>query len=275
MDLYVFQGIKRITRGWKSKGLRKAVFWGYWFFFLLFILSFVFAVYLRFSSDVATTFIKWLINGFLTLFVTQLVFILVLFAEDIYRIIAGGIRFFKRQKTTGTTKEPLLPERRKFVSQIALVLAGIPFASFLYGMVKGKYDYTVHRHTLYFDDLPEAFDGFTITQISDVHSGSFDDKEAVRRGIEMVQAQNSDLFVFTGDLVNDLASEIVPYMDIFSQLKAPYGQYSILGNHDYGMYHDWPSEEARLENIDRLKEHHAQMDYRLLLDENVTIEKDG
>ncbi|AHM60310.1 putative phosphohydrolase [Flammeovirgaceae bacterium 311] len=281
MNWYVFQGIKRLTANWRSKQLRRAVHWGYWLFMLLFIAGFVWAINIRFSTDTTTALVQWFINAFLTLFVTQLVFILVLFAEDIYRMFKAAFRFFRRSsaKKEGQQERRLperrLPERRKFVSQLALVLAGIPFASFVYGTTRGKYDYTLHRHTLYFDDLPDAFDGFTITQLSDVHSGSFDDPEAVQRGIELAKAQNSDLFVFTGDLVNDEAPEIVPYKNNFSQIKAPFGQYSILGNHDYGMYHEWPSQAAEQANLERLKQHHADMGYRLLLDEHVMIEKGG
>ncbi|HEY2581032.1 MAG TPA: metallophosphoesterase, partial [Mucilaginibacter sp.] len=131
----------------------------------------------------------------------------------------------------------------------------------------------VHRETLYFNDLPDAFDGFTITQISDIHSGSFDNKAAVQRGIDLAKAQKSDLFVFTGDLVNNAAWEIEPYLDNFSQLKAPYGQFSILGNHDYGDYIVWDSEAEKAADLVKLKEHHKTLGYRLLLDENVVIEK--
>jgi len=275
IDWYVFQGIKRLTADWQSARMRRLVYWAYWLFFIGFIVSFGYAIYLRFSTGYTSSFTQWAINAFITLFVTKLVFILVLFAEDIYRFIVAAFRFVRHLGRGNATQKPLLPERRKFMSQAALFLAGIPFAAFVYGIVKGKYDFTVHRHTLYFDDLPEAFEGFTITQISDIHSGSFDDAEAVQRGIEMAKAQKSDLFVFTGDLVNDHASEIVPWINNFAQLRAPYGQFSILGNHDYGMYVNWPSEAAQEANLDRLKQHHIELGYRLLLDENVTIEKDG
>ncbi|GAB3537059.1 metallophosphoesterase [Pontibacter brevis] len=276
MDWYVFQGLKRLTANWRSAGLRLAVYWAYWFFFIGFLVGFGISAYIRFSDDHATPLVQWFINAFLTFFVTKLVFTLVLFAEDISRFFTAIIRFFRGATgNKGEKEQTLWPERRKFVSQLALTLASIPFFSFVYGTIKGKYDYTVHRHTLYFDDLPEAFDGFTITQISDIHSGSFDNTAAVQRGIELVKAQQSDMFVFTGDLVNDHAAEVVPYMHDFGQIKAPYGQYSILGNHDYGMYADWESEAAQEENMERLKQHHATMGYRLLLDEHVMIEKDG
>jgi predicted MPP superfamily phosphohydrolase len=155
------------------------------------------------------------------------------------------------------------------------LVAAVPFTGFLYAMFKGKYDFKLHKETFYFDDLPDAFDGFTITQISDIHSGSFDNKDAVQRGIDLAKSQKSDLFVFTGDLVNNAAWEIEPYLEHFRQLKAPYGQFSILGNHDYGDYIEWDSEDEKAANLVRLKQHHKELGYRLLLDENVVIEKGG
>ncbi|GEO06822.1 phosphoesterase [Adhaeribacter aerolatus] len=217
-------------------------------------------------------FTYWILSIFFTLFVTKLVFTLVLFGEDIYRLIVGMI---KTVFNSGTSDKPAKPGRRKFMSQLGLALAAIPFASSLYGMIIGKYDYKVHRHTLFFDDLPEEFDGFTITQISDVHTGTFDNAEAVQRGIDMIKDQKSDLFVFTGDLVNNVADEVEPWMNLFGQLRAPFGQFSVLGNHDYGDYMEWESEEAKVANLDKLKKHHADMGYRLLLDENITLEKNG
>ncbi|RYU91718.1 metallophosphoesterase [Mucilaginibacter terrigena] len=142
-------------------------------------------------------------------------------------------------------------------------------------MLRGKYDYKVHRQTIYFDDLPDAFDGFTITQLSDIHSGSFDNVKAMQRGIDLAKAQKSDLFVFTGDLVNNAAWEIEQYIDRFGAIKAPYGQFSILGNHDYGDYIHWDTEQEKRANLARLKQHHADLGYRLLLNENVVLEKGG
>ncbi|WP_342645536.1 metallophosphoesterase [Mucilaginibacter sp. CSA2-8R] len=214
---------------------------------------------------------QWLLSIFIGLLVSKLFFALVLLAGDIYRLIAGLFNGINKNKKDGS----YIPARRRFVSEAAVLLAAVPFTSFLYAMVKGKYDYRVHRHTLYFEDLPEAFDGFTITQLSDIHSGSFDTADAVQRGIDLANAQKSDLFVFTGDLVNNVASEIEPYMHRFSQLKAPYGQYSILGNHDYGDYVQWESEEAKAANLEKLKKHHKALGFRLMLDENTPIEKDG
>lgn len=274
MTWYGFQGVKRLTAGWTSARYRKTVHGAYWLFFITLLVAFAVTFYLRFAADYSSPLLQWVFNVFLTFFVTLLVFILPLLLEDLYRGLVAAIRFFKRVGEK-EKKAALVPGRRKFISQAAILLAGIPYASFLYGIIKGKYDYRIHRQTLYFDDLPEAFDGFTITQLSDIHAGSFTDAEAVQKGIELVKAQASDLFVFTGDMVNDLATEIKPYTEAFGQIKARYGQYSILGNHDYGMYHDWSSPEAREENLETLKQLQARMGYRLLLDEHVVLEKEG
>ena len=152
-------------------------------------------------------------------------------------------------------------------------MAAVPFTGFFYAMFKGKYDYRLHEVTLYFDDLPASFDGFTITQLSDFHSGSFDNMSAVTRGIEIAKAQQSDLYVFTGDLVNNMAWEVEPYISLFSQLKAPYGQFSILGNHDYGDYARWDNPEQKAANFEKLKQNHQRLGYRLMLNENAVIRK--
>ena len=227
-----------------------------------------------------TPYHEWMLSLFLTFLITKIFFSLVLSLGDIGLLLYGIIRRLARltrpkDNKPALSKEPFLPARRQFISEAAVLLAAIPFTGFLYAMLKGKYDYKVHRQTLYFADLPEAFDGFTITQLSDIHSGSFDNTSAVQRGIELAKAQKSDLFVFTGDLVNNAAWEIEPYIDRFSQLRAPYGQFSILGNHDYGEYVQWSSETEKAANLDRLKQHHQTLGYRLLLDEHVEIEKGG
>ncbi|MDB5264381.1 MAG: putative phosphohydrolase [Adhaeribacter sp.] len=269
LDKYAYSGIKTIIATWQSDRLKRLVRWGYWTVSLG-VTGTMLALPLL---GLRNAFSYWMLSIFFTLFVTKLVYTLVLFGEDIYRAIRlmlntlWGAGAGEGQRAT--------PGRRKFISQLGLALATIPFASALYGMIKGKYDYTVHRHTLFFDDLPAEFDGFTITQISDVHAGTFDNAEAVQRGIDLIKAQQSDLFVFTGDMVNNVADEMQPWLNHFSQLRAPFGQFSVLGNHDYGDYMQWKSEEAKVANLENLKQHHAALGYRLLLDENIILEKNG
>lgn len=273
LDLYVFQGVKKITTSWRSARARKIVHGAYWLFFIGFSALFMYVVYLRFSSGLNTDFGKWVMNLFITFFVTKLVIILVLLAEDIFRFLAGVFNLLTISKPNDPKKAHWLPGRRKFVSQAALVLASIPFGAFIYGITKGKYKYTVHRHTLFYKDLPAAFNGFTITQLSDFHAGSFDDLDAVKAGLKLVQDQRSDLLVFTGDMVNNLATEAEPFIAELGKLSAPFGKFSVLGNHDYGLYHQWESKAAEAANLAALKKHQAAMGFKLLLDESVSIKK--
>jgi predicted MPP superfamily phosphohydrolase len=146
----------------------------------------------------------------------------------------------------------------------------------LFGLTKGRHHYTIHKETLYFPDLPEAFDGFKLTQLSDIHAGSFSDAKGVNKGIDLVNAQQSDVILFTGDLVNNKATEMDPWISTFARLQAPQGKYSVLGNHDYGDYTKWESKEAKIAaNLVDLKGVHKKIGFRLLLDEAVNIEKDG
>jgi predicted MPP superfamily phosphohydrolase len=169
-----------------------------------------------------------------------------------------------------------LPERRKFVSQIALGIAAIPFASLLYGITLGKYNFKVIKQTLFVPDLPEAFDGTTITHISDVHSGSFDDADKIQYAIDLINEQNSDLVLFTGDIVNTHATEMDPWIETFKGIHNPkFGKFSILGNHDYGEYVDWSSKAEKQANFEAIKDIHRKIDFKLLLNEHVKIENNN
>ena len=273
MDWYVFAGLKTLTNDWSSLKMRQLVNYGYLFISVGIIAVFVLGFGSFTTARGMTPFHEWVLSIFLTFFITKLVFILVIFLGDTGRFFYGIVTNII--KPQGKVTSPFFPERRKFIAEAAVLLAAIPFTSFFYAMFKGKYNYKVHRETLYYPDLPAAFDGFTITQLSDIHSGSFDNTESVQKGIDIAKAQKSDLFVFTGDLVNNAAWEIKPYINRFKELKAPFGQFSILGNHDYGDYIHWDSEAEKAANLDKLKQHHKELDYRLLLDENVELKKDG
>jgi predicted MPP superfamily phosphohydrolase len=279
MDWYVVSGLKTFMKGWKSSSVRKLVRYSYLIISIGISLLFIMSVGSFRTARGTTPFREWMVSLFLATLVTKLFFVLVLFLGDLGRLFYGIVRVVRKPRNEATTPNkattPFIPARRKFLSEAAILAGAVPFTAFLYAMVKGKYDYRLHKHTLYFEDLPAAFDGFTITQVSDIHSGSFDNTGAVQRGIDLAKRQNSDLFVFTGDLVNNAAWEIEPYLDMFSQLKAPYGQFSILGNHDYGEYVVWGSDAEKAANLEQVKAQHKALGYRLLLDENVVIEKDG
>ena len=273
MDWYVFSGLRTLTNDWQSLRARQLVNYGYLVISIGVIVVFVLGFGSFTTAKGMTPIHEWVLSIFLTFFFTKLVFIIVIFLGDTGRFFYGIVNSVVKPKNQTIT--PYFPARRKFITELAILIAAFPFAGFFYAMFKGKYNYKVHRETLYFSDLPDAFDGFTITQLSDIHSGSFDSDESVQKGIDIAKAQKSDLFVFTGDLVNNAAWEIEPYIKRFKEIKAPFGQFSILGNHDYGDYIQWNSESEKAANLDKLKQHHKELDYRLMLDENVELEKNG
>lgn len=264
IEIYSFQAIKTITRSKLIIGVYIAI-------------SLIVLVYLAYTMF---TFERghgqnqrslWTIGLFLLIYVPKLLITFILLTEDIFRLIQGTIVHFMGDNDGGK----FLPSRRKFVSQMALGLAAIPFASFLYGMAVGRYNFKVRKQTLYFPDLPDSFEGTTITQISDIHSGSFDDAEKIEYAINLINEQQSDLVLFTGDIVNSLADEMCPWIDTFKKIHNPkLGKYSILGNHDYGEYYEWNGDEnAKEKNFQDIKDLHKQIDFRLLLNENVTLTK--
>lgn len=240
------------------------------FFFLvsvLIVLNVLLQWFFR-NKAVSAVFQQYSTGALLTWFVTLFVVSSTLFLEDIQRLIVSLFR----KKNIHT---PKFPTRRKFVSLLALGLAFIPFVSVVYGVTKGKYDYKVWKYTLYYEDLPEAFDGYRITQISDIHSGSFDNRKKIQHGIDLINQQESDAIMITGDIVNNLAAELLPWKDVLKQLKAKDGVFSVLGNHDYGDYSAWESPEAKAKNFQLLKQIQKEMGFDLMLNEHRYIEKDG
>ena len=265
IDFYAFQAFKTTFRSKWFHGI-------YWLITLFVLVNFVYQLVNYNRAVGLTTTVNNAIGFFLTLFVPKLFIVLFMFGEDIIRVPQGMFRW----ATEGNVLEgSYLPSRRKFVSQIALGLAAIPFVSLLYGMYQGKYNYKVLKYALEFDDLPNAFDGFQITQISDIHSGSFDNKRKIEYGIDLINRQDSDVILFTGDMVNNRADEMAPWLDSFKKLNAKRGMYSILGNHDYGDYIEWKSAEAKSQNMSHLKSIHKEIGFDLLLNEHRFLEKDG
>lgn len=210
--------------------------------------------------------------GFLmiNLFV-KLTLSLVFLVDDLRRIAIFSKRKMSKN-TEETTGEKIT--RSDFLVKAGIIAAAIPAISYPLGMVIGPYNYKVRKEKIQLSKLPEAFRNLKIVQISDIHAGSFYDKEAVNRGIDMLLDEKPDVIFFTGDLVNDSATEMENYIDVFSRLQAPHGVYSVLGNHDYGDYREWNSEKEKEENLANLKEVHARLGWRLLLDEHIYLEKD-
>jgi predicted MPP superfamily phosphohydrolase len=204
----------------------------------------------------------------LAFFVLKLVFFTFMFGEDIYRSLEGLISRFSGKQEPDTS---FLPGRRAFIAKVGLAVAALPFGAILYGAWRGKYNYQVREYELSFDDLPEAFDGYKITQLSDIHVGSFDDREEVEYAVNLANEQKGDVILFTGDLVNNEAREMDGWEGVFGSLSAKDGVYSVLGNHDYGDYVQWESEKAKEENMQQLYQVQKDMGWRLLIDENDKI----
>ena len=262
LDIYAYQAFKTITRhNW--------IYYIYLFLSLLALGNLLYQ-FVGPGNEGWSGARSYAVGFFLAFFVPKLIMFFLLFGEDLVRLIVGGAN-----KLAHSNSDFSVPSRRKFISQIALGIAAIPFASLLYGMYQGRYNYKVLKYVLYFDDLPEAFDKYRITQISDVHSGSFDNPEKIKYGIDLINEQESDVVTFTGDLVNNKASEMKDWKELFGSIRAKDGVYSVLGNHDYGDYVDWESAEAKTQNLEELKGVHAEMGWDLLLNEHRFLEKNG
>ena len=271
IDLYCFQAIKTSLQN-SSNTTKNILYSVYWITDIL-LISII--LYLYFSGKIENSGSKIFSSLFGLMIISlapKLIITPFLLLEDTYRF--GNLIIQKIASFSSTTNLKIgFQERRKIISQLGLGLASIPFFSLIYGVVKGKYNYKVHHVTLKFKDLPKSFDGFTITQLSDIHSGSFQDKSAVEKGINLINNLNNDLIVFTGDLVNNKAEEMDEWITTFGQLKAPFGKLSILGNHDYGDYAKWDSPEEKKKNFNRLMEVHKEIGFKLLMNSNTEILK--
>ncbi len=219
---------------------------------------------------------SWYINflfAFIVLnLIVKFVFIIFVALDDVRRLIIWTYRKMAQQKENKTEVTNGI-SRSDFLLKSGLIAAAVPTISLPLGMVIGPYKYTLHFPIVKLPNLPASFNGLKIVQLSDIHAGSFYDKEAVNKGIDLVLQQKPDIIFFTGDLVNNKATEMAEYMDVFSRVQAPMGVYSILGNHDYGDYEQWDSEEAKEANLDHLKRIHGELGWRLLLDEHVYLER--
>ena len=265
IDFYAFQAFKTISKS-KATG------------YIYIIVSVIVLGYLFYQityadrSGALNTKMNLAIGLFLTLYFPKLILVVVMFGEDLIRIPQGLFHYFSQNSEV---KDFYFPSRRLFVSKIGVIIAAIPFSAFLYGMLKGRYNFKVLNYKMYFEDLPEAFDGYRITQISDIHIGSFDNKEKLEYAINLINEQASDTILFTGDLVNNRADEMLKWKNSFTKLKARDGMFSILGNHDYGDYTRWKTKELKDLNFQKLINIQNEIGFDLLMNESRFIEKDN
>ena len=263
IELYAYQAFRTVVKA-------KPILISYQIISAL-VLVYIIYSFMQFDRKIGQTSHSMQTTGLLLMvYLPKIILTLVLLGEDIYRIGFGSINHFAKFNDN----TDFLASRRKFISQIGLGIAAVPFLSLIYGVTKGKYNYKVIKQAIFFPDLPEAFDGFTITHISDVHSGSFDNPDKINYAIDLINEQNSDMILFTGDIVNTHAKEMHPWIETFKRIKEhKYGKFSVLGNHDYGEYIPWPTVAAKEENFQNIKNLHGQIDFKLMLNENTFIEK--
>ena len=271
LDLYVFQALKTVSQQGSERG-RQAIYVTYWvvsFFTIATMLSFPYLQFLQ-TSKIFRNYVFAILIG---LFLAKLIGSLFFVADDIRRgalVLMNKIFPLSGAQYMGPEGQGI--PRSTFLSWLGLGLGGTLFGTLLFGF-SNKYKYQVKNIKLQFKNLPEAFKGMRMVHISDIHSGSFQDIEAVNKGIDLILKQKADLIVFTGDLVNDRATEMEPYQNSFGRLTAPLGVYSTLGNHDYGDYVQWPTAQEKIDNLESLKKVHANMGWRLLMNEHVVLEK--
>ena len=273
LDLYVFQALKTVSQQGSDRG-RQAIYVTYWlvsFFTIATMLSFPYLQFLQ-TSKIFRNYVFAILIG---LFLAKLIGSLFFVADDIRRgalLLMNKIFPLSGAQYMGPEGQGI--PRSTFLSWLGLGLGGTLFGTLLFGF-GNKYNYQVKRIKLSFKNLPGAFKGMRMVHISDIHSGSFQDIRAVNKGIDLILKQQPDLIVFTGDLVNDRATEMEPYQNSFGRLTAPLGVFSTLGNHDYGDYVQWPTAQAKMDNLEAIKKVHAGMGWRLLMNEHVVLEKNG
>jgi uncharacterized protein len=272
MDVYVYFALRKSIQKHKFKNTINILY------FVAVVTAYIglYYLFINFTQKPlhASLITNLFIGFFFSFFVFKLVLIVFFLLEDVTRLIQlvflTILNLFLQKG-----KKISAPGRRNFIRQTGLIVAAIPFSSMLYGMTKGKYNFKVNKIKLSFKNLPRSFNGFKIVQISDIHSGSFDSREAVLKGIDLVNKQNADIILFTGDLVNNDSREIEPYIDDFKKLNATNGVFSVLGNHDYGDYKKWNSEKEKRDNLELLFDYHKKMNFELLNNENRMISKGG
>lgn len=274
-DLYFYQALRRLFRLKEKSGIHK-LYWGWNGLGYLMLFALPLFMSGAFESRIL---IRVFANVLVASYLSKLLGALFVLADDFRRLL---LRVFSSKKTKGEEKEEGVAQqagskisRSEFLSKAALAAAAVPASAYSFGILSGAHDYRVRRKQVFLPNLPKAFDGLQIAQLSDIHTGSFFNKKAVRGGVELLLAQKPDVVFFTGDLVNEETKEAKEYVDLFSKVKAPLGVYSTLGNHDYGDYRRWPSEQAKAQNMQDMYRVHKNMGWDLLRDENRQLTVDG
>jgi hypothetical protein len=266
LDIYAFQALRVLGQAW-SDTLRNVVYGLFWLTTVIGV-SYVLASAADLTdgwSKNATTFLRAFV--FIS-YLSKVPMVAILLLDDLRRLISFGYQ-------ATIAEAPVDLSRSRFMSTLATGLGVIPFATLIYGMVRNPYRYQVFSEILEIDNLPDALEGLRIVQISDIHSGSFTRIEPVKDSVTMINALNPDLVFFTGDIVNNEAKEMEPYVDVFKAVRAKHGVFSVLGNHDYGDYVRWADDSAKRDNMEQLYGVHRRLGWDLLRNENRRLEVNG
>lgn len=266
IDLYSFQAWKVLNQNWKPS-LQIASNIAFWLIPAIVLATFILARYDN-VMPIDRHFFTYLRTFLFIVYLSKILILPFLAIDDLRRAaqwIGGSLNMTQAYN----------PQRSRFLTQFGLFMGSIPLFSMTYGMLRNPYRYRLFQTSISLEGLPAELEGLRIVQISDVHSGSFTFKEPVKAAIEIINAQQPDLVFFTGDLVNNRSDEMLPYIDVFDKIRAKHGVFSILGNHDYGDYSDWESEEAKRNNFQQLKDIHRDMGWDLLLNEHRMVEVNG
>ena len=271
IDYYFFQAVLLVSKNWPPiwKSVARYGFWVPTILSVLALFWWTFDDPYRYSANVR----NWVITGIVATYFSKIVGLLFLLIDDLLRGVRWVISLFQKSPSAQNAGEVIT--RSEFLSKAALVASAIPMGAFAYGIISGAHDYRVRRVTVKLPNLPKSFDGLRIGQLSDIHSGSFWNKTAVKGGVEMFLNEKPDVIFFTGDLVNNESSEVKEYMDVFDKLRAPLGVFSITGNHDYGDYKSWNTKEEKKLNFADLVQAHKNLGFDLLLNENRFLEQGG
>jgi len=271
IDIYVFQAVLSVSKSWTPLWKTLARF-GFWIPTVLCIGALLWWT----AADpykVGSGLRNWILTALFATYFSKLFGVFFLLIDDAQRLVRWIAQAFSKKDASPSAGEVI--SRSQFLTHTALVATAIPFGTMIFGIASGAHDYRIKRVSLKLPNLPASFDGIKIAQVSDIHSGSFFNKTAVKGGVEMVMKEKPDLIFFTGDLVNNEAEEVKEYIEVFNKLRAPLGVYSVTGNHDYGDYKNWVSKEAKEQNFKDLIEAHRLLGFDLLMNEHRYIEQGG
>lgn len=269
IDLYFFQAVKTVSQVLTIS--QRNLLYGLYWSVVAFEVSFGY-VYLFLPAEGYKWFKLYAASTIFVLVASKAIGVLSLLADDAGRLL---MYLWSLANPESADAKPGGMARITFLSKLAIITAGIPIGIFGYGMLRGAFNFTIRNQKISVNGLPEEFVGLRIVQISDIHIGSFVTREPLKRAASMIVDLAPDLVLFTGDLVNNKADEIIGYEDILNSIQAPMGVYSVFGNHDYGDYVQWNSQKEKMENLERLKKVQADAGWKLLLNEHVILEKDG